>query len=122
MPRRRWRDGRRPADHAEGLGDPRGRPYFVFWITAEGGLSYRVRMVQAADRGAVTLSTPEQTQREAHDPHGARAAHRTLGVVDENRARGLVHDGPLADGSTRLVALAPAIAARKPKTAMVPLP
>ena len=42
--------------------DPRGRPYFVFWINAEGGLSYRVRMVQAADRGAVTLSTPEQTR------------------------------------------------------------
>ena len=39
-----------------------GRPYFVFWINAEGGLSYRVRMVQAADRGAVTLSTPEQTR------------------------------------------------------------
>jgi hypothetical protein len=40
------------------LEDPRRRPYFVFWMTADGELSWSLRMARAETADAVRLSTP----------------------------------------------------------------
>lgn len=41
------------------LEDPRGRPYFVFWTSPEGVLSYAVRMERSEQGKAIQLSTPD---------------------------------------------------------------
>jgi hypothetical protein len=92
------------------LEDPRRQPYFVFWTTPAGKLSYHLRMVHL-DATTVRVSTPEGTSCRIEGllrplpRHGGHALFYRCPTCDTPRRYlygvALIHASPIEDGVWR---------------------